>query len=544
MNDYVGKDDILKELQQRVEDKILEPSNYDLLKKLVENADTLDEAIKIAELGTTYRRTGFHFDKKLEKQSDTISYFKKNEELSFTTNPEATTHKLIIGDNYPALLNLLVEYKGKVDVIYIDPPYGKDSMGEFAQTNYENAISRDNLLSMLYPRLWLAKQLLSENGVIFCSIDDKNQAYLKGLFDEIFGESNFACSLPRVTKKGGKSSSAIALNHDYVLVYTRAAKKGLFAQLHDDEGYKNEDEYVKSRGKYKLNQTLDYDSLSYVKTLDYPIDINGNVFYAGGDKTGHEKRQSGLHGRADWAWRWSKDLYEFGKANGFIEVKGKRIYTKTYQNAKIKKINGEYRVVEEARTAPVSTLKLTENQFSNDNANKDLSAIMEKGFFDYPKPKELIKQLVRLCETTVDVEADLVVLDFFAGSGTTGHAVLELNQDGKNRKFILVTNNEKSNANPKGIAYDATSKRLRRVMANEDYDGSKNYEWAKKYKPLGDNLTVVDIAEVSNREAIEGKTAFDVIDETLYGQEKLGVNEKIKWVATNFEQTQKRLEEK
>ena len=86
MNDYVGKDDILKELQQRVEDKILEPSNYDLLKKLVEKADTLDEAIKIAELGTTYRRTGFHFDKKLEKQSNTISYFKKNEELRLTTD--------------------------------------------------------------------------------------------------------------------------------------------------------------------------------------------------------------------------------------------------------------------------------------------------------------------------------------------------------------------------------------------------------------------------------------------------------------------------
>ena len=543
-DNYPGKEEILCDLQQRVEDKILEPSNYDLLKKLVENADTLDEAIKIAELGTTYRRTGFHFDKKLEKQSTTISYFKKNEELSFSTDPDAITHKLIIGDNYPALLNLLVEYKGKIDVIYIDPPYGKDSMGEFAQTNYENAISRDNLLSMLYPRLWLAKQLLSENGVIFCSIDDKNQAYLKGLFDEIFGESNFACSLPRVTKKGGKSSSAIALNHDYVLAYTRAVKKGLFAQLHDDEEYKNEDEYVASRGKYKLNQTLDYDSLSYVKTLDYPIDISGNVFYAGGNKAYHEKRQSGLHGRADWAWRWSKDLYEFGKANGFIEVKGKRIYTKTYQNAKIKKINGEYRVVEEARTAPVSTLKLTENQFSNDNANKDLSAIMEKGLFDYPKPKELIKHLVRLCETTVDVEADLIVLDFFAGSGTTGHAVLELNQDGKNRKFILVTNNEKSSANPKGIAYDATSKRLRRVMANEDYDGSKDYEWTKKNKPLGDNLTVIDLTEVSNREAIEGKTAFDVIDETLYGQEKLGVNQKIEWVANNFEQTQKRLEEK
>ena len=168
----------MSELEKRVKEQILERSNYDLLKKLIEKADTLDEAIKIAELGTTYKRTGFHFDKRLEKQSDTITYFKKNEALSFVTDPQAITHKLIIGDNYPALLNLLIEYKGRINVIYIDPPYGKDSMGEFAETNYDNAITRDNLLSMLYPRLMLARQLLSDDGVIFCSIDDKNQAYV------------------------------------------------------------------------------------------------------------------------------------------------------------------------------------------------------------------------------------------------------------------------------------------------------------------------------------------------------------------------------
>ena len=126
--------------------------------------------MSIAELGTTYKRTGLHFDKRLEKMSDAIHYFEKNEQLSFSTKKDALTHKLIIGDNYKALQNLLIQYKNKIDVIYIDPPYGKDSMGEFAQTNYENAISRDNLLSMLYPRLMLAKQLLSDNGLIFCSM--------------------------------------------------------------------------------------------------------------------------------------------------------------------------------------------------------------------------------------------------------------------------------------------------------------------------------------------------------------------------------------
>ena len=152
--------DLLAELKQRVDDKILEPTNYELLKKLIENADSLDEAIMIYELETTYKRTGFHFDKRLEKTTNTIKYFKKNDDLSFQTSSDALTHKLIIGDNYPALLNLLIEYKGRIDVIYIDPPYGKDNMGDFAKTNYENAITRDNLLSMLYPRLFLAKLLL------------------------------------------------------------------------------------------------------------------------------------------------------------------------------------------------------------------------------------------------------------------------------------------------------------------------------------------------------------------------------------------------
>ena len=189
------KQSLIDDLDNRVADRILEPANRDLLKKLINNAENKTEAISIAELGTTYKRTGFHFDKKLEKQTDTIKYFKKNNKLSFVTDENRLTHKLIIGDNYDALLNLSISYKGKIDVIYIDPPYGKDDLGDFAQTNYDNAITRDNLLSMLYPRLVLARELLTDDGVIFCSIDDKNQAYVKGLFDEVFGEQSFVTSI-------------------------------------------------------------------------------------------------------------------------------------------------------------------------------------------------------------------------------------------------------------------------------------------------------------------------------------------------------------
>jgi len=138
------------------------------------------------------------------------------------------------------------------------------------------------------------------------------------------------------------------------------------------------------------------------------------------------------------------------------------------------------------------------------------------------------------------IKPQSVILDFFAGSGTTGHAVLELNaSDGGNHQFILCTNSEN------GIALDVTSKRLKRVMTGQCYDGSGDFDWIKKHKPLGGNLDVLDIAEVANFESVAGKTPFDVIDETLYGQERFKtVKKKVEWVCDNFEGTQRRLEEK
>lgn len=304
---------LITEIDRRVEEKILEPSNAELLKKLIQNAETLTEAIAIAELGTTYKRTGLHFDKRLERTDNTIKFFKKNEELSFHTDDSKPVHKLIAGDNYDSLLNLLIQYRGQIDVIYIDPPYGKDSMGEFAQTNYENGITRDNLLSMLYPRLYLAKQLLNSDGVIFVSIDDRNQAYIKCLMDEIFGESGFLLNVARITKKGGKSTQTIAKNNDYILAYTLSNDiKFSQEEKTDLSKFKYEDEFVATRGKYALTQTLDYNSLQYSTTMDYEIEMEGRKFYPGGSEEGMIARHNGNHGVTDWVWRWSKSAVEWG----------------------------------------------------------------------------------------------------------------------------------------------------------------------------------------------------------------------------------------
>lgn len=533
------KKSLLKELQARVEDKILEPSNAAILSKLITNAENDDEALAIAALGTTYKRTGFHFDKRMEKprMSNTIKYFKKNEALSFGEAHEGEPiHKLIIGDNYDALQNLLIQYKNQVDIIYIDPPYGKDSIGQFAKTNYENAISRDNLLSLLYFRLQLAKPLMSENGVIFCSIDDRNQAYVKGLFDEVFGESAFLFNVPRQTIKGGKTTSTIYKNHDYVIAYSMD-KEIQFALLDTDtSSYCLEDEFIETRGKYKLTQTLDYDSLSYSEGMDYVLKFEGREFVAGGDNEARKKRLAGNHAKQDWTWRWSESDIEWAIKNKLLVLKGDRIYTKTYEKCRKKSGKAELQYFDKKQQA-YSSLMYVDNEFSNNNGKKDLESIIQgaNSIFKNPKPVSLISALIDL----VCAKDDAIILDFFAGSGTTGQAVLERNRNGMNNTFILCQINEKTDETPNGIAYEVTSKRLKRIMTGTCYDGSKDFKWIEDNNPYGGKLEVCEIAEVSNSSATPGYTPFDVIDETLYGKKKFkSARDKIVWVCGNFSQTQ------
>lgn len=537
-----GKRSLIDEINRRVEDKIIEQSNADLIIKLINQAENLTEAIAIAELGTTYKRTGFHFDKRLERHDgNTIKYFTKNEELSFSDGSGDVPNKLIIGDNYDALLNLLIEYKDKIDVIYIDPPYGKDKMGEFAKTNYENAITRDNLLSMLYPRLILATKLLSPNGVIFCSIDDKNHSYVKCLMDEVFGESAFLLNVPRITKKGGKSTQTIAKNNDYILGYT-FSNDIIFSQEDktDLSKFKYEDKYVETRGRYALTQTLDYNSLQYSTSMDYEIEFDGRKFYPGGSEQGMHDRHAGKHGVTDWVWRWSKSAVLWGIQQELLEIKNNRIYTKSY--LKCRKKIGKNELEEIDATKAYTTLSYMDNKYSNDNGKKELDTIFHNGsaLFKNPKPTALIAELIKM----VCPNKNAIVLDFFAGSGTTGQATLELNQDDSgNRKFILCQLNEITPENPNGIAYDVTAKRLKRVMTGTCYDGSSDFKWIKEHSPLGGSLDVYEIGSVANFEKLPGKSPFEVIDETLYGKEKFKtLKEKIDWVCDNFERTQQSVE--
>ena len=398
-------------------------------------------------------------------------------------NWDTTENLYIEGDNLEVLKLLQEAYLGKVRMIYIDPPYNtgndfiyaddfmrsqeeeNEQMGMYDEDDNRlfkntdtNGKFHSDWCSMIYSRLLLSRSLLTEDGVIFISIDDNEIDDLMKIANDVFGKDNFLACFPRVTKKAGKTTDAIAKNHDYILAFSKSFAPTLFLPSHTDDGFRFSDEYEAQRGKYKLNQTLDYDSLQYSASLDYPITVEGETFYPGQSYEKYLERKHGKHARADWAWRWSKDLFDFGYKNGFIVIKRydgySRIYTKTYQNCKIVKKNLGFEIEYIQRTRAISTLEFIENEYSNDNSKKNLLSLFNSSVFDYSKPTVLLKTLAQYSSSSDDI-----VMDFFSGSATTAHAVMQLNaEDGGHRKFIMVQLPESCDENSE--AYKAGYKNI------------------------------------------------------------------------------------
>ena len=359
-------------------------------------------------------------------------------------NPDAPNHIIIEGDNLEALSTLAYTHAGKIDVIYIDPPYNtgnKDFIYNDSYVDSEDGYRHSKWLSFMSKRLRIAKKLLSDRGVIFISIDDNEQANLKLLCDEIFNGFTFISSIIWRKQGGGKSDSKyIANNTEYILCYGNKETERFSTQAPDAEIFNKTDENGR---KYRL-MSLDFGSLSYHKSLDYPITLpNGIICYPGGSKEKWEERQKGNYSTKDWTWRCSPKEYQRRLEAGTIEF--------TYN-----KRTGRWKV-QERLYLDTRDGGLFENiilDFTNRTANNEIQSIFGNRSFAYPKPTLLIKFLVSLIHGI-----SFTVLDFFAGSGTTLHAVMQLNaEDGGKRTCILCTNNEN------GICENVTYERNKRVI--------------------------------------------------------------------------------
>lgn len=367
-----------------------------------------------------------------------------------------TTENLYIeGDNLEVLKLMQESYLGGVKLIYIDPPYNtghdfvypdsfimdnddyNEGTGYFDEDGNVN-FSRENgstagkyhsdWCSMMYSRLLLARNLLTEDGVIFISIDDNELENLMKIGNEIFGEENLSCNLVWQKKTGASDAKGIATITENILVYVK--NNNLFAESfskntasYDVNRYKYSDKYVKERGPYYIDN-LDRGGLSYSDSLNYGIECpDGTIAFPNGRT---EYYNDG------WIWKWSKEKIEWARKNDFLEFRktekkanGWSVCYKNYLN-----VNNENKPIE--RAAPHKNL-------INDVINANAASIMKtlfgtNNYFSYSKPVELLKKLVSFIKGN-----DYLVLDFFSGSATTAHAVMQKNaEDGGHRKFIMV----------------------------------------------------------------------------------------------------------
>ena len=386
-----------------------------------------------------------------------------------------TENLYIEGDNLEVLKLLRENYLGKVKMIYIDPPYntGKDFVynDDFAQGKAEfeaqsglfdeegnrmadpmvqntesNGRFHTDWLNMIYPRLKVAKDLLSDDGVIFISIDDNELDNLLKVCDEIFGSKNFVSNIVWQKKTGASDAINIAIITENILVYAKNSNVLKLTQnedAHDSNRYKYKDEFFSDRGAYYYD-SLDRGTLGYHEGLDYPVEApDGTAVYPNG-------RSAMLND--GWRWKWGKEKLNWGIKNGFIEVRenkskknGWGVYYKIYEN-----VDNDGNIIK--RSSPYKNLIL---DVLNTHASAEAKELFGRtDYFSNPKPTRLIKHIINL-----GTNNNSIILDFFSGSATTAHAVMQLNaEDGGNRKFIMVQLPEKTDE--KSEAYKAGYKNI------------------------------------------------------------------------------------
>ena len=382
--------------------------------------------------------------------------FKLLKKVKSASVGENSQNLIIHGDNLEALKALMPYYGGKIKCIFIDPPYNtggekwvyndrvnspkiKKWLGKVVGSQSEDLCRHDKWLCMMYPRLKLLRDLLSEDGVIFVSIDDNEHCDLKHIFDEIFLEDNFITTF--IWKKKGTSTNVagaqVSSLTDFIICYGKTEKAKLMPRirLKETRDYPHEDK----EGKYRLTIIEKKNAGEYIReSMQFPI--------------------LGTKPRVGKRWQIGiEKAMELEKKGRFINEKG---------TIKLKIYDFEDKDTYSAQP------NLLDDHGTTDSAARMLAEIFGKQeVFSNPKPIELIKHLIG-----ITTKKDDVVLDSFAGSGTTGHAVLDLNkEDSGERKFIIIEMED-------NVSRDMTAERIKRAIKKYDY--SDGFEYCELGKPL------------------------------------------------------------
>ena len=435
-----------------------------------------------AELKTS-KKYGLVWDKEHTKEDVVLKCEKFIPILEQDKNKKISTgvqnHILIEGDNYHSLTSLNFIKKESIDLIYIDPPYNtghEDFSYNDKFVSEDDGYKHSKWLSMIEKRLILAKELMSEDGIIFISIDDNEQANLKLLCDSIFGEHNMITQFFwEKTQHFGRQKINFYSNCEYVLCYAKKLynvklsklKELLVEKIKTDltdaplfNASNKENTLVFKPGivKFNLKDGTYSSSKNESYTLLQPVIVKNH-------KNSNELK---LKFKSRWSQQTIDEEIEKGtsfwvKSDGFA-------IRAIYHEGKTAKESPKQLIFTNSNNPLCSYSRFGTKVGVNEEGSNDLNNIIKQSIFSYPKPVSLIKYLISLY---YDYEndshkKDFTIIDFFAGSGTTGQAVLELNkEDGGNRQFILCTNNEN------GICENVTYKRLKTVITGVRDDGSK-----------------------------------------------------------------------
>jgi adenine-specific DNA-methyltransferase len=412
-----------------------------LKKKNADDDDTL-RAIGEIENELNSKKYGLVWEKHEEavdvKMKDYIPVFTEDHEREITAAPGEGYNFLLEGDNLHSLKLLEKTHKGKIDVIYIDPPYNTGDTSFRYDDTYvtkEDGYRHSKWLSFMYERLRIARSLLSSEGLIFISIDDHEAPTLTLLCNEIFGEENHVETVIWKNKYGaGAKTVGFISVHEYILCYSKERISDLTSELDSESqaAYKKKDNKYNRRGGY-LTQPLMTQSLGDRPNLMYSIEHNGDTIVP--------RKQ----------WVWSKDRLLNAIANDEVEFNKQKDGTYSVRAKK-------YLIDENGNMRRGKPLSILNGPFTQDGTKEIRDIFGSEDIFKFSKPSELIRYFISFA-VNGHLNKNAIVLDFFAGSGTTAQAVLEQNKrDGGHRTFILCTNNEDN------ICETVTYERIKRVI--------------------------------------------------------------------------------
>ena len=421
-----------------------------------------EEKAYLIELVNTKKKYGLVWEEKPEDVEEQLRsmlpVFKEVKERAIISeDKDAPNHILIEGDNLHALTALSYTHEGKIDVIYIDPPYNtgnKDFIYNDAYVDKEDTYRHSKWLSFMDKRLRLAKKLLSEKGVIFISIDDNELSQLKLLCDEVFGENNLVAIVPAIMNlKGNHDKYGFSDTHEYFLVYTKIKENRIFGQFEVDEVELNEEWNEDEYGYWKKADTLRRTGQDAAREKRpkgwFPIFIttNNEIYVTENDEplnTDDFKLLPINDNGDELSWTWQKS----------------KIINENYNLLVTRARNGGPNIYKKQRPQlgdlPTKKPKsfFYKPEYSTSTSTTHLKNILGVKKFDAPKPLKFLIDLI-----VISNSKNSTILDFFAGSGTTLHATMALNaEDGGNRQCILVTNNENK------IAEEVTYERNKRVI--------------------------------------------------------------------------------